>query len=79
MMVCCVAPRPGAWIEIVLGGVSLHTTVSPPVRGRGLKYAYFLRSNLSMAVAPRPGAWIEICISISPGRVIGRPPSGGVD
>ncbi len=56
-----VAPRAGAWIEMVMIP-PLYTGrgQSHPVRVRGLKYHADAGNNRINNVAPRAGAWIEI-------------------
>ena len=51
-----VAPYTGAWIEIVKGFVKLSPILSPPIRGRGLKYlcqCTAIPSNLSPPIRGR--------------------------
>ncbi len=56
-----VAPRAGAWVEIVQRRGAERLPVSRPVRARGLK---FDGGHLKMKeeVAPRAGAWVEILV-----------------
>ncbi len=55
-----VAPRAGAWIEIIERRRSSHFSWSHPVRVRGLKFFKLFTLETTISVAPRAGAWIEI-------------------
>ncbi len=57
----CVAPRVGAWIEILIWGVMKSYIGSLPAWERGLKLIFHIL-NSSAKVAPRVGAWIEISV-----------------
>ena len=58
----------------------INQLVSPPARGRGLKYLQQVGRALRPRVAPRTGAWIEIPKEIPKHLSISRrPPHGGVD
>ena len=56
-----VAPLAGAWIEILPASVFPSSfRLSPPSRGRGLKYVDAVTDPETGEVAPLAGAWIEI-------------------
>ncbi len=55
-----VAPCAGAWIEIAKGCINISKAVSPPARGRGLKYGSSSSFLGLQNVAPCAGAWIEM-------------------
>ena len=59
-----VAPRAGAWIEIVILLCPSPFFESLPVRERGLKLSEDLPIKQTIIVAPRAGAWIEIPLSL---------------
>ncbi len=56
-----VAPRVGAWIEILITFLKLDFALSLPVWERGLKFDVLNAYTKYNTVAPRVGAWIEIC------------------
>ena len=55
-----VAPRAGAWIEILTGGGGAATQIVAPRAGAWIEILLYLFNALRMDVAPRAGAWIEI-------------------
>ena len=58
-----VAPRAGAWIEILrYNNHAVTALTSLPVRERGLKFISLGDRIADLEVAPRAGAWIEIWI-----------------
>ena len=56
-----VAPCVGAWVEIVSVDGKVTAITSPPVWGRGLKFAKSWAVDGTGIVAPCVGAWVEIC------------------
>ena len=59
---------------------STRMIMSPPIRGRGLKFTDTMPTMPEVLVAPYTGAWIEINIIGEEFRVVyGRPLYGGVD
>ena len=75
-----VAPRVGAWIEILKISADPWSNPSHPVWVRGLKSRYCCVNRYPLLVAPRVGAWIEIAIN-SASHLVGacRTPCGCVD
>ena len=46
---------------MLLSTASLENALSPPIRGRGLKYhCLLMQQQAHLVVAPYTGAWIEI-------------------
>ncbi len=58
-----VAPRAGAWIEIITGsGVTGSSVIVAPRAGAWIEIVAFAGSEAVSVVAPRAGAWIEIIL-----------------
>ena len=75
-----VAPRRGAWIEIVEEIKSRYADESHPAGVRGLKYIDHLVDEYTAKVAPRRGAWIEIVYGeVNDKNCYSRAPQGCVD
>ena len=55
-----IAPRAGAWIEIISGDYFTIYVSSHLVQVRGLKSELLHRTKPDKTIAPRAGAWIEI-------------------
>ncbi len=75
-----VAPRAGAWIEIISDSVKAYRYCVAPRAGAWIEILANNLAALVSSVAPRAGAWIEIiaCIT-SYFSISGRSPCGSVD
>ena len=55
-----VTPRAGVWIETMESTLTLlPVSLSPPVRGCGLKLCFLRFKDCHSRVTPRAGVWIE--------------------
>ena len=63
ILIICVAPYAGAWIEIHFEGTLDIFKASHPTRVRGLKSLKSSPNIPFSVVAPYAGAWIEIIAS----------------
>ena len=60
-----VAPRAGAWIEIIDGGLTGATRCVAPRAGAWIEITFCHFHKHFIKVAPRAGAWIEIFHGLS--------------
>ena len=58
--VTVVAPREGAWIEMMPRATTLARAVVAPREGAWIEIPTSVRAAQAFHVAPREGAWIEI-------------------